>query len=384
MKRIVVAVVSVWISAFPSFAQQPPATAGEVIEVQITNLDVVVTDAKGKRVTGLTKDDFEVTEDGKKQSISNLSEISRTATATSEDDAAGSATHSAHRRQRHDRALRAAQGVRRHARRAGAPAPRAADRMAVATISHSVQERLNWTADKAEVLKVLASIEKDAVLPRPDLMAFEVTLAAIRDDADQAAASMSGPVTDRDGNNTPDSFPTNGGSSGGKRSMQPVEFSQVIAAARNYSASATTDTKRTLSALNASITAFAAVPGGRKIAILVGGGLPLNAADAVFQRIESVREQMELGGHRGMKGTLQLVDADPDLGIRRHAVLRCRGRRRALEGRGVLRHQSGVRGPADEQSRLALRRRSDRRVRRDEGDARRLPVSGHRPPAERP
>ncbi len=303
MKRIVVAVVSVWISAFPSFAQQPPATAGEVIEVQITNLDVVVTDAKGKRVTGLTKDDFEVTEDGKKQSISNLSEISRTATATPE------TMQPAARRI----LLIVDNGtIELSARRKVFDATRAAlerlllgpaDRMAVATISHSVQERLNWTADKAEVLKVLASIEKDAVLPRPDLMAFEVTLAAIRDDADQAAASMSGPVTDRDGNNTPDSFPTNGGSSGGKRSMQPVEFSQVIAAARNYSASATTDTKRTLSALNASITAFAAVPGGRKIAILVGGGLPLNAADAVFQRIESVREQMELGGHRGMKGT---------------------------------------------------------------------------------
>ncbi|HVR40710.1 MAG TPA: VWA domain-containing protein, partial [Thermoanaerobaculia bacterium] len=47
----------------------------ESIDVRITNVDVVVTDAKGNRVTGLTKNDFELLEDGKPQPISNFYEV---------------------------------------------------------------------------------------------------------------------------------------------------------------------------------------------------------------------------------------------------------------------------------------------------------------------
>jgi VWFA-related protein len=47
----------------------------EGVEVSITNLDVVVTDARGTRVPDLTRQDFEVREDGKAQPITNFSEI---------------------------------------------------------------------------------------------------------------------------------------------------------------------------------------------------------------------------------------------------------------------------------------------------------------------
>ncbi|HEX7151002.1 MAG TPA: VWA domain-containing protein [Thermoanaerobaculia bacterium] len=64
----------------PAVAQQPPAPAPakapaylETFEVRIHNLDVVVTDAKGKPVSGLTKDDFIVTENGTPQSVTNFS-----------------------------------------------------------------------------------------------------------------------------------------------------------------------------------------------------------------------------------------------------------------------------------------------------------------------
>ncbi len=48
---------------------------GEVIEVSIVNVDVFVTDKHGNRVHGLTKDDFEIAEDGKTQPITNFSEF---------------------------------------------------------------------------------------------------------------------------------------------------------------------------------------------------------------------------------------------------------------------------------------------------------------------
>jgi VWFA-related protein len=47
---------------------------GTSVEVRVVNVDVVVTDKAGNRVTGLTKDDFEITEDGKGQKITNFYE----------------------------------------------------------------------------------------------------------------------------------------------------------------------------------------------------------------------------------------------------------------------------------------------------------------------
>ncbi|MEP7132588.1 MAG: VWA domain-containing protein [Acidobacteriota bacterium] len=51
-------------------ASMPPV--GERVEVHISNVEVVVTDSKGNRVTDLTKNDFEVFQDGVPQSIENF------------------------------------------------------------------------------------------------------------------------------------------------------------------------------------------------------------------------------------------------------------------------------------------------------------------------
>lgn len=52
----------------------PQPTLVESIDVRVVNVDVVVTDRAGKRVTGLTKDDFEILETGKPQAITHFSE----------------------------------------------------------------------------------------------------------------------------------------------------------------------------------------------------------------------------------------------------------------------------------------------------------------------
>ena len=57
----------------------PPPEMGiprlsETLEVSIVNLDVYVTDRDGKRVYGLTKDDFEIRENGKVQPVTNFAE----------------------------------------------------------------------------------------------------------------------------------------------------------------------------------------------------------------------------------------------------------------------------------------------------------------------
>jgi VWFA-related protein len=59
-------------SSPPLPAQEPEESFGETIEVSVVNLDVFVTDKKGKPLTGLKKEDFEVLEDGRPVAITNF------------------------------------------------------------------------------------------------------------------------------------------------------------------------------------------------------------------------------------------------------------------------------------------------------------------------
>ena len=56
----------------PAPAPAPLPPVGERVEVNITNVEVMVTDSKGNRVTDLRKEDFEVFQDGKPQVIENF------------------------------------------------------------------------------------------------------------------------------------------------------------------------------------------------------------------------------------------------------------------------------------------------------------------------
>ena len=296
MKRTIFAVAVVL------FASAALAQESAVIDVQVTNLDVVVTDNKGKRVTGLTKDDFEVLENGQKQEITNLSEVSRKT---------GSVTETIQPAPRRILLIVDNGTIALSARRKIFDATRAAlgrmminpsDRIAIATVSRSIQQRLDWTSDTAAVMQTLAQIEKDAILPNPDLLAFERSLDAILDEADTAAASIKGTVLETGAPDGAFEDDTSTQSMAGTRQRPQVDFRQIVAYGRNAASSATADTSSTLSALGTALTSFAAVPGGRKIVIVAGGGLPMNAGEAIMQKIESVREELERSGHIGVKG----------------------------------------------------------------------------------
>ena len=82
MKRLGLA-AAVLIAAAPLAAQKPPAPdqkpmppVSERVEVSVTNVEVVVTDSKGNRVAGLTREEFEVYQDGLPQKISNFYAVS--------------------------------------------------------------------------------------------------------------------------------------------------------------------------------------------------------------------------------------------------------------------------------------------------------------------
>jgi VWFA-related protein len=65
----------------PADAPKPDSTRSmapvtERVEVSVTNIDVIVTDSKGNRVPDLTRNDFEVFQDGVPQAISNFYAVS--------------------------------------------------------------------------------------------------------------------------------------------------------------------------------------------------------------------------------------------------------------------------------------------------------------------
>ncbi len=275
------------------------AQQSEVINVEVTSLDVVVTDNKGKRITGLTAADFEVMEDGKVREITNLSEISRDAST------AETTVLPAPRRI----LLIVDNGsIAIPARRAVFEATRAtldrlmvgpSDRLAIATISRSITQRLVWTTDKAQILETLAVIEKDAILPRSNLVSLEHSLTALTDDADWIA-SRKKVQPSRDNPN-----PTGGASGGMDSPLPPVEFDKFIATGHAYAGTATNETKQVVASLHAALSAFDGIQDGRKIVILSGGALPLNSAEPVFQRIESIRRKFEMTNHIGVRGANQ-------------------------------------------------------------------------------
>lgn len=61
--------------ALPATAQQQDELYVETIEVTVVSVDVFATDSKGEPVRGLTRDDFEILESGKPQTITNFSEV---------------------------------------------------------------------------------------------------------------------------------------------------------------------------------------------------------------------------------------------------------------------------------------------------------------------
>jgi len=74
-----VAAASLGAAAPPSSPKSPPAQSltafGEVVEVNVVNVDVYATDKKGQRVNDLRQGDFELLEDGKPVPITNFTPV---------------------------------------------------------------------------------------------------------------------------------------------------------------------------------------------------------------------------------------------------------------------------------------------------------------------
>ncbi len=63
------------VAAAISTAQESPGTFAETVDVRVVSVDVFVTDKKGRRVSGLGREDFAVFQDGRPVEVTNFSRI---------------------------------------------------------------------------------------------------------------------------------------------------------------------------------------------------------------------------------------------------------------------------------------------------------------------
>lgn len=139
----------------------------EEIEVRVVSIDVVVTDAQGRPLTGLTRDDFELLEAGKPMNITYFSRIEEGRLDTEEVGAAADASPRSPiiwavyvdqtniKAGRRNQALRELRTFLTNVMGEG-------DRAIVATYDgHAFRVRTGVTADRAFLLQMLQTLEKE-------------------------------------------------------------------------------------------------------------------------------------------------------------------------------------------------------------------------------
>lgn len=260
--------------ALPLSAQQ----LSETIEVAITSVDVVVTDAKGKRIRGLTRADFEILENGKPREITNFTEYLATAPELSNATAVipgGTAqvTQVGPPPARRLLIVFDSNTLTPALRRQGAAAAikfvdqhvRPNDRVMVAVLSQLFTPRTEWVSDHAELRRAIEKVgnEVTAIGADSHRRSAEEEINYLID----VAAGTVG--TDPE-------------------LVVPPSFEELLTIGRRYAEQALLETRNTASILGTVISQLAIYP-EKKAMIVVGEGIDARPGWEIFERLESIR-----------------------------------------------------------------------------------------------
>jgi VWFA-related protein len=251
----------------------PPIS--ERVDVSVTNVDVIVTDSKGNRVPGLTREDFEVFQDGVPQAITNFYAVAGGKLLLEDgktvplDSPAAEAEVPRELKTRYivyiDNLNIQPQNRNRMFKRLkefiSANVGPHAEAMVV-TYNRSLKVKRRFTSEKGDVLNAIEQTEMET--------GGGTTLAGERRDA----ISQINDAQSED---------------------------QAIRIARSYSQSLRNDLEFTVDAFKTSLNALAGVE-GRKIFIYVSEGLPSSAGAELFDTIQKK--------FPGGRGTLETLDFD--------------------------------------------------------------------------
>jgi VWFA-related protein len=255
--------------AVPVLAQRNPPQPElprlvENIDVRLIDVDVIVTDRRGNFVSGLTKDDFEIRENGVPKTITNFYEVAGTAMRTltagevggqvAPDPAKPAVIPEDQKRRiifyidnlslapfNRNRVFQDMKNFIRKTMRPG-------DEAMVATYNRSMKVRVPFTRDAGQVESILDSIARESGMGVANRSERRTTEERIRD-----ASS----------------------------------YQDAIATARTYASSVEHDLRQSASSINALMATLAGVE-GKKILVLTSEGFPIQPGREMFQFIEEI------------------------------------------------------------------------------------------------
>jgi VWFA-related protein len=301
--KIAAALLALTLSA-PAFAQQPVT---ETIEVRVTNIDVIVTDRAGNPIPGLTKEDFEIIESGKPQTITNFYEVRGEAAAApgtpaaqapgtpSTAEATTAAPTSATRR----RILVYVDGtsVHPHARtqmletfeRSLDQLMRPGDQAVLLFFSGSQSEVLTpLTSDRAVLVEKLRQTAKKSggSFANDALKNSILDNAQLLYDTSRKVDRGADPSEQQQQPGTPGSSPGRRGADGNILTVEQA-YSMARSAAHSFAEQLYLREKSLIGDIERSIDSLAGAE-GKKVLIFIGGDLAENPGVEIFQRIDAI------------------------------------------------------------------------------------------------
>lgn len=266
--------------AAPAKASGANPAFGDVLEVNVINVDVTATDDKGRPVAGLKKGDFELLEDGKTVAVSNFDTVTAAVSGAppagpaaahppsppsppSPDDALNLVVFFDNFNLRPPHRARVLRQLREFLARQLGPA----DRVMVVSYDGGLHVRVPFTGDRAAIEAGLAKLE---------------TLVTHGDESDrdrrQALDAMM--AIQRDSLIQPEPIPC------------PIN---IVTPAEAYASTRRHEVLQAVSALTLLVNSLSGVP-GRKAVLHVSDGLPLQPGEETFQYL------VELCGGNGTSG----------------------------------------------------------------------------------
>lgn len=244
----------------------------QTVDVTVNNVDLIVTDSKGKPVHGLTKNDFELFEGNRKRDITNLSEVSAGMPAVADATRAMTAPSRAVLVLFDNTSLTLV--MRRQAAEALkqwiATQLRPIDKVAVVTAIPSLQMKQTWTFDSRAASAAIEVVAGEST----SLAEQERREARSRVDDVVHRAATAGP-------------------------NETVRFDEATQAVRTYAAAMMRETSAVLSSMTAALSYFPPAA-QKKVMIIVGEGITSNPGSDLFQYLNSVKMDIESGNGPAM------------------------------------------------------------------------------------
>jgi VWFA-related protein len=246
-------------------AQTPPAASsfGGLVEVNVVNVDVYVTDRDGSRVTGLKKEDFALFEDGKPVEITNFTAVAGPPAGVPSQGTAAEAPEVAaaplpaatpdtwlnlavlvdNRHLRPENRTRALEQIRQFLART----LRRNDRVMLATYDLDLTVRQTFTEDAAALGAALRQME---------------TLASFGLQADQSRRSALRTMF-------------------ALHELEPCSY-DMVKPVEGYAEETRAEARLTIEALKVLVNSLAGIP-GRKAVLYVSDGVPVTPGEELFQ-----------------------------------------------------------------------------------------------------